>query len=501
MSESAYTMGNYTDLPPHERPDVSSAGGRPLTWNYTTTPINQPGAGSQHLRNISYTAASSSAGYKYAPTPDTITFSAKPVTSPQPTVAHVNHQQLPSNQLPYPPTDQPFLPQLVRNHQGPQPSLAPPGSYSYGNVVEVSPGGGKPPASPRSRPHSLSFGGHDSDQRAPSPSRMDRLSVSGNRPDVHAFVPGEVPPASPLLEAYHGTYQSISPMPSPMLRPHDDIDDLPPLTSQISASSKSRHHRSASGSHRKSKEKDKERDGGREREKRVKIYDAEQDALDLVEALSPRTPDPGPLIDILSQLNHDQMLELRNEYKRHCKVQGRGINIAKHIKMKTGGSFGKICYVTALGRWESESYWANTWYQSSNARRELLIEALMGRSNMEVHEIKKAFKDKRYDDDLQRCMEKELKADKFRKAVLMALDEKRQEEQESWPMEYRNRDVDTLYRAVKAREGGESAMLEVVITRSDNHLRDVLKTYERKYQGNFAREALRRSNNLVVSAL
>jgi hypothetical protein len=102
------------------------------------------------------------------------------------------------------------------------------------------------------------------------------------------------------------------------------------------------------------------------------------------------------------------MLELRTEYKRHCKVQGRGINIAKHIKLKTSGNFGKIAYVTALGKYEGEGYWANYWYQSNSARRELLIEALMGRQNHEIREIKDAFRDKRYGDSLTRCMDKEL---------------------------------------------------------------------------------------------
>jgi hypothetical protein len=51
------------------------------------------------------------------------------------------------------------------------------------------------------------------------------------------------------------------------------------------------------------------------------------------------------------------------------------------------------------------------------------------------------------------------------------------------------------------REGGETAILDIVITRSDNHLREVLRTYERKYQKNFAKECLRKSGNLVVSAL
>ncbi|KAK5275770.1 hypothetical protein LTR16_012142, partial [Cryomyces antarcticus] len=152
-------------------------------------------------------------------------------------------------------------------------------------------------------------------------------------------------------------------MPSPMMLPSDGLDDLPPLS--LTSSRDSRHIE----------------------KKRVKLYDAEEDALALVDALSHRTPDAEPIIDILPALTHDQMMELRSEYKKHCKVQGRGINIAKHLKLKTSGNFGKIAYVTALGKYESEGYWANFWYQAHGSRRELLIEALMGRSNAEMRAI------------------------------------------------------------------------------------------------------------------
>jgi hypothetical protein len=331
---------------------------------------------------------------------------------------------------------------------------------------------------------------------------------------------GGLPPPSPLLEAYHGTYQSISPMPQAMMF-DDDLDHLPPLDSlsprgssqsvhgRPRAHSRSRHSPSPPSRSRPQDRLALEaygdgRGGGAqfpipEKEKRrVRIYDATDDAIALVDAMAAKTPDAETIIDILPALTHDQMLELRSEYKRHCKVQGRGINIAKHVKMKTSGNFGKIAYVTALGKYEGEGYWANYWYQSNSARRELLIEALMGRQNYDIREIKDAFKDKRYSDSLMRCMDKELKADKFRKAVLMALEGERQEESDVWPAEYRNRDVDTLYKAIKAREGGESAMLGVVLLRSDAHLREVLRTYERKYQASFARDVLKKSNNLVV---
>ncbi|KAH8719394.1 hypothetical protein GQ44DRAFT_729903 [Phaeosphaeriaceae sp. PMI808] len=556
---------------------------------YTAAPATQNSSYAGPTR----TPSAAGSGYQYSPPEHKLTYTSKPVVSqaqPPPTVRHsaqpANQQyQQPTSQqyqqtanqqyqqsankqyqqpaqytplphappppAPVPPQQavaQPSYPPPPMGRHSPHPSddyrapkhAGPTTTHDGRRVVEMVPGGGgggggggrlNAPSPPGKRPHSLSVGGNRPDGLT---GRMDRLSVSGNRPDIQTIVPGGMPPPSPLLEAYHGTYQSISPMPQAMML-DDDLDHLPPLDNfspRASGQSLHGHHRGNSRSRHspsppRSKPKDKlameaygrmevygggrderdqygrrERDREREHQKekekrRVRIYDATGDALALASAMSNKQPDTEPIIDILPALSHDQMLELRNEYKRHMKVQGHGINIAKHIKLKTTGNFGKIAYVTALGKYEGEGYWANYWYQSNSARRELLIEALMGRQNHEIRSIKDAFKDKRYSDSLTKCMDKELKADKFRKAVLMALEGERQEESDVWSDLERNRDVDTLYRAIKARDGGESAMLSVVIQRSDGHLRDVLRAYERKYQGSFARDALRKSNNLV----
>lgn len=274
------------------------------------------------------------------------------------------------------------------------------------------------------------------------------------------------------------------------LRPDDsDLSDIEPLSASVSRNS---HGEKARGKIEKDAERIKEK-------KRVVVYDPEADAKKMARALSHSKVDSDPIIDILPALSHDQIWELRKEYKKQVKIQGKGINLPKHLKMKLTGNFGKAAYVTALGRWESEGYWANFWYQSHGSRRELLIESLMGRTNAEIRNIKDEFKDKRYSDSLTKCMEKELKMDKFRTAVLMVLEEKRQEEQDAYPIEYRNRDVEMLHRSLTAERGGESAMLDIIVRRSDAHLREVLKTYERMYDENFARAALRKSNNLVVS--
>ncbi|KAF2856540.1 Annexin [Plenodomus tracheiphilus IPT5] len=553
------TMGNYSDLPPNERPGYTpqASFAHPATTAYTQTSnpqyapsAPQYGYTTQPVHSgLTRTPAQSKDGFQYATAPSNITYTAKPVGgstaqppavrhNPQPSTpsypytSHAQSQYTPLPHAPPPPqTVQPaYPPPPPLGNQSPHPEHQRASSYpgptsttqDGRKVVEMVPGGGmggermNAPPSPGLHPDGRHMG-----NGRPENLRMDRLSVSGNRPDIQTIVPGGypgggLPPPSPLLEAYHGTYQSISPMPHAMMM-DDDLDHLPPLDGPPSRypepprSSHGRHrshsnvHRSPSPPPRSSRQKDKlaleayggSRPGPEKEGRRVKIYDAEDDAKDLVEALAARTPDADTIIEILPSLSHDQMLELRSEYKRHCKVQGRGINIAKHIKLKTTGNFGKIAYVTALGKYEGEGYWANYWYQSNSAKRELLIEALMGRQNHEIREIKDAFRDKRYSDSLTRCMDKELKADKFRKAILMALGGERQEESDIWPQEYRNRDVDTLYKALRAKEGGETAMLGIVVMRSDAHLREVLRTYERKYQGNFARDALKRSNNLV----
>jgi len=54
--------------------------------------------------------------------------------------------------------------------------------------------------------------------------------------------------------------------------------------------------------------------------KKSEIYDAEEDALALMEAMASWPPAADPLIEIFPALSHDQTLELRFEYKRHVTV-------------------------------------------------------------------------------------------------------------------------------------------------------------------------------------
>lgn len=345
-------------------------------------------------------------------------------------------------------------------------------STSQGKIVSVDPTQRRGPS--------------NTDALAP---HMSSLSVSTGHHSlsVHAGH-GRAPslsnvPGSPLLESYHGTYQSISPMPSPLMiasKPYSsnmDILEVGPLSP------------------------------GRQRHAR--FHDPADDAAAIAKVLKGnKEPDTGPLIELLPPLTHDQVMELRVEYKKLVKTgsERKGVNIAKHIKLRLkeeDSSLMKACYAVALGKWESEAYWANFWYQGEKSRRELLIESLMGRTNAEIREIKDGFSDKKYSDSLTKCMKTELKEDKFKKAVLLVLEEKRMDDRPSY---YPDRflveeDVKTLHKAVRSEKGGETAMIQIIVLRSDNHIREILRAYEDTYRTNFAREMLKKSGNLVVGLL
>lgn len=339
----------------------------------------------------------------------------------------------------------------------------------------------------------------------PPTARMSNLSVDTGGGSSSLTVAGghhrsgsmslAAAPASPLLESYHGTYQSMSPMPSPMFLPVNPGGQLPEIHDAISPI----------GS-------EDERSGDKKRSRRARFHDPVDDAARLAKALKGerRAPETEPLIEILPGLTHEQVMELRSEYKRLVKTGSahKGVNVAKHIRARLKDedpSLMKACYAVALGQWESEAYWANFWYQGDKTRRELLIEALMGRTNDEIRAIKDGFSDKKYSNSLTKCMKTELKEDKFKKAVLLVLDEQRMDETDAYDRPLRidhdlvRDDVKRLHHAVRSEKGGETLMITTVIQRSDSHLRAVLTAYTETYKSNFARDALKRSGNLVVS--
>ena len=96
-------------------------------------------------------------------------------------------------------------------------------------------------------------------------------------------------------------------------------------------------------------------------------------------------------------------------------------------------------------------------------------------------------------------MKTELKEDKFKKAILLVLEERRMEDRPySTDRRLVEDDVRELHKAVKAEKGGETAMIQIIVLRSDSHIREILKVYDASFKTNFAKEMLMKSVNLVV---
>lgn len=366
-------------------------------------------------------------------------------------------------------------------------------------------------------------------------------SNGGSRPSL--------PPPSPALQPYHGTYQSISPMPSPAFGPsspqfaasppvaagkhqsHGSFSLGPPAYPQKSQhqhstptssqtvgfhSRPSYYGESVSPSYNPSlgpggpggKSPSVNPTGGNSpfvspsrasSPSPERKYNPASDAARLQQELKHTftRPSPKPLIDILPTLTPSQLKALRAEYKSLY----RGVNLAKHIKsvFTTSSPFGKVAFAVALGPYESEAWFANSWYQKKETRNELLIESLMGRSNKETAQIKACFKDAKYNASLEKCVADELPANKFRIAVMAQLSCSRMEEDRPLDEAGIREDVARLGTILeRGATGGETEMVGIIVTRSDRWLREMAALYRQVYERDLAKAIIKHSKNLAV---
>ncbi|KAI5812830.1 hypothetical protein BZA77DRAFT_322953 [Pyronema omphalodes] len=385
---------------------------------------------------------------------------------------------------------------------------------------------------------------------------------------------GAFPPPSPALQPYHGTYQSISPMPSPNFNPSNGPPHSPPRFSasgslsagkhQVSGSfslgppayPKPQHGHSASlgslGAHSRPSyngessnpsynpavapgqgqqsynasiippppssaysqpatvnpyhpparsDSESEPEVEKKSKKPVVVYNPLPDAQRLLQELKHTftRPQTEPLIDILPTLTMQQLSALKREYKKIY----NSVNLAKHIKsvFTTSTPFGKLAFAVALGPYESEAWFANSWYQKKETRNELLIESLMGKSNIETAAIKAAFRDAKYGGSLEKAVAEELMADKFRLAVMTQLSCTKMEKDERVYLDNVARDVEKLYSLLERPSGGETEMIGIIVQRNDLALMEISLQYKQRFGRDLAKDIRKHSKNLAGETL
>lgn len=416
---------------------------------------------------------------------------------------------------------------------------------------------GIPGVSPVATPHEGDVNGRPSSLLVPGAmagiAGLAKIAIDSLSPSHSSH--GGAPQPSPALQPYHGTYQSISPLPSPGASPalfaasgsvtlaghrhsfslgepaypqhHDGEHASTTSTSKDqrergrekrasrhrsrsrSHSRSRRHHshsrsRSSGSSHSQSQSlsvshaRPRSRSRSRSRTRKQDTYDPTDDAHTILACLRSSRHAPGPLLRILPRLSGTEITALRTTYK----AQHQGISLSKHVKSvyPTTTLVNKLLFAIASGPIESEAWFANSWYQKGSVRNELLIEALMGRSNDDIRDIRKAFRDRKYGDGgLVEAVEKELPRDKFRKALLLQLSADRMDEHVRPEMEAVKVDVARLGNILESgRSGGETELVEIIVSRSERWLKDVAAVYRATYNRGLDRAVMKHSKNLVV---
>lgn len=317
-------------------------------------------------------------------------------------------------------------------------------------------------------------------------------------------------------DAYRPTYYPLSPMPSPGLPPRDrgfsvDVGGNFALGGSHGSASagytlsagSGRHHRTHSHGHA---------DYIRPEEKRrppEPEYDPNDHAQILYKALKGKVADVGAILKVVPFLSGDQMVDLRAEYK---KVHPLGnVNLAKHLKAQLSGKVQLAAYVTALGPYESESYWSILSNQKPNFRHALLIEAIMGREMDDIIDIKQSYRDSKNDHNFEKAITKELAADKatgekFKDLVLLQLDTTtRGLHMNEWDKVYLDKvrdDAEDLHDALAKDKVDSFFVGKIVITRSTTHVRELLRMYKKLFDGqDLARLIAEKLNGLIGEAL
>lgn len=232
----------------------------------------------------------------------------------------------------------------------------------------------------------------------------------------------------------------------------------------------------------------------------------------------------GDLIVVLPNLHHNEIMNLRTEYKKLVKIgpERKGVNIAKHIRARLKDDDNRLmtaAYGTVLGMWESEGYWISLSLDMGNeagneARKDpqLLIESLFCRSNIEARLIEDGFRihgnklEREHATSLESFLDPYLRQGEawFREAVKAVLSGQRMEERDTSgqplpiDMQLVEKDVDELFEAVAGERRATTTISQIVVLRSDAHLREVLTIYQRKYESDFLSDALQGTMKLRV---
>ncbi|KAJ3046828.1 hypothetical protein HK097_000480 [Rhizophlyctis rosea] len=202
--------------------------------------------------------------------------------------------------------------------------------------------------------------------------------------------------------------------------------------------------------------------------------------------------DEKALIEVLCKRTPLQAPQIAQQFKAQF-----GRDLVKDIKSETSGNFGRVMERLAMPLPDVDAWELHDAMAGFGTNDDTLIEILTGRTNAEIWAIKQAYR-ARYGKDLESDIRGDTSA--YFKKILVALVQGMRDETGSY-MDV-NGDVEQLYRAGVGRMGtDETTFIQILATRSENHLRAVFAAYQNKYHEDMERVIKKEFSGDIENAL
>ncbi|CAH0476197.1 unnamed protein product [Peronospora belbahrii] len=161
-----------------------------------------------------------------------------------------------------------------------------------------------------------------------------------------------------------------------------------------------------------------------------------------------------------------------------------GKDLKKVLQHETSGDFGHLLQLLACPLPEAEAVIVRNATKGLGTKESLIYPIVMGRTNVEIHILKKTYYDM-YSKDLCSVMESELSGD-LKEAVLASLQASLQDYNPAIHTPQKAEvDADVLYNAGEGHiSTKEHEFINILVTSPPQHLRTVNAVYEKKYKHN-----------------
>ncbi|XP_017572179.1 annexin A1a [Pygocentrus nattereri] len=201
-------------------------------------------------------------------------------------------------------------------------------------------------------------------------------------------------------------------------------------------------------------------------------FSASGDAAILDKAIKAKGVDEATIIEVLVKRSNDQRQQIKAAYQQ---ASGKPLDAA--LKHALSGELEDVVLALLKTPAQYDAQQLKLAMKGLGTDEDTLIEILASRTNREIRDIKKAYKD-----EFKKELEDDIKSDTsgdFRNALL-ALCKAARSEDKTVNEDLADKDARALYEAGEKRKGTDcTVFIDILTTRSANQLRKVFQQYQK----------------------